>query len=202
MSTMRIDDFKTALAQGGARSNLFKVTVFWPNANITGEADTNIGGDALHSFMIKTAALPGSSITSIPVPFRGRQLKVTGDRDFADWNVQVINDNNFAVRNAFERWHDAMNGAVTNVSSNGVNAERFDSYIGNLEIEQLGRDGRPIKRYRLIGAWPTEVAPIDVSYDAGDIEEFNVNFTYQWFETDTTFDPSGGSFVTPPSFNA
>jgi len=199
---MRIDDFKTALAQGGARSNLFKVTVFWPNGTIEGDANTVVGGDALTSFMIKTAALPGSSIASIPVPFRGRQLKVTGDRDFADWNVQVINDNNFAVRNAFERWHDAINGAVTNVSGGGIDVTRFDSYVGNLEIEQLGRDGTPIKRYRLIGAWPTEVAPIDVSYDAGDIEEFSVNFTYQWFETDTTFEPSGGSFVTPPSFSA
>ena len=200
--TMRIDDFKTALAQGGARSNLFRCTVFWPNATITGEADTVIGGDALHSFMIKTAALPGSSVTSIPVPFRGRQLKVTGDRQFVDWNVSVTNDANFAVRNAFERWHDAINGAVTNVSGNGIDVSRFDTYAGNIEIDQLGRDGRAIKRYRLIGAWPTDVSQIDVSFDAGDIEEFNVQFSYQWFETDTTFEPSTGSFVTPPSFSA
>ena len=200
--SMRIDDFKTALAQGGARSNLFRATVFWPNATVTGEADTVIGGDALHSFMIKTAALPGSSVASIPVPFRGRQLKVTGDRQFADWNVSITNDANFAVRNAFERWHDAINGAVTNVSGNGIDVTTFDTYVGNVEIDQLGRDGNAIKRYRLIGAWPTEVSPIDVSFDAGDIEEFTVNFTYQWFETDTTFEPSTGSFVTPPSFNA
>ena len=200
--TMRIDDFKTALAQGGARDNLFKCTIFWPNATITGDADTNIGGDALHSFMIKTAALPGSSINMIPVAFRGRQLKVTGDRVFNDWNVQIINDNNFAVRNAFERWHDAINGAATNVSGNGIDVTNFDSYVGNIEIDQLGRDGKAIKRYRLIGAWPTEVGQIDVSYDAGSVEEFPVNFTYQWFETDTTFEPTSGSFVTPPSFNA
>jgi len=200
--TMRIDDFKTALASGGARSNLFRATVFWPNGNITGDADTNIGGDALHSFMIKSAQLPGSSIQSIPVPFRGRTLKVTGDRDYADWNVTVTNDANFAVRNAFERWHDSMNGAATNVSGNGIDATNFSSYVGNIEIEQLGRDGKAIKRYRLLGAWPTEVAPIDVSFDVGGIEEFSVNFTYQWFETDTTFEPSTGSFVTPPSFNA
>lgn len=200
--TMRIDDFKTALAQGGARDNLFRVTCFWPNAQIVGEADITIGGDPLHSFMIKTAALPGSTLNSIPVPFRGRQLKVTGDRVFNDWTVQITNDNNFAVRNAFERWHDAINGAVTNVSGNGVNAERFDSYVGNLEVDQLGRDGRTIKRYRLIGAWPTEVGDISLSFDAGTVEEFPVTFTYQWFETDTTFEPSTGNFVTPPSFNA
>ena len=200
--TMRIDDFKTAFAQGGARSNLFRCTVFWPNANIAGEADSIVGGDALHSFMIKTANLPGSTINMIPVPFRGRQLKVTGDREFADWSVQVTNDNNFSVRNAFERWHDAINGNVTNVSGNGVSAADFNSYVGNIEIEQLGRDGNAVKRYRLIGAWPTDIAPIDLSFDAGDIEEFGVTFAYQWFETDTTSQPSGGSFVIPPSFNA
>lgn len=200
--TMRIDDFKTALAQGGARSNLFRATVYWPNAAIAGEANITVGGDALHSFMIKTAALPGSSIASIPVPFRGRQLKVTGDRDFADWAITVTNDNNFAVRNAFERWHDAINGAASNVSGGGLSATDFGTYTANIEVEQLGRDGSVIKRYRLIGAWPTEVSPIDVSFDAGDIEEFTVNFTFQWFESDTTIDPTSGSFVTPPSFNA
>lgn len=197
--TMRIDDFKTALAQGGARSNLFRVTVFWPNADIRGEADQNIGGDALHSFMIKTAALPGSTINSIPVPFRGRTLKVTGDRDFADWTVTVINDNNFSVRNAFERWHDAINGNASNVSGRGLDVTNFNTYVANIEVDQLGRNGQAIKRYRLIGAWPTDVSNIDVSYDVGEIEEFTVNFTYQWFETDTTFDPSTNNFITPPA---
>ena len=196
---MRIDDFKTALAQGGARSNLFRATIFWPNADITGGADQNIGGDALHSFMIKAAALPGSTINSIPVPFRGRQLKVTGDREFADWNVQVINDNNFSVRDAFERWHDAINGNASNVAGRGLDVTNFNTYVGNIEIDQLGRNGETIKRYRLIGAWPTEVGNIDLSFDVGEIEEFSVNFTYQWFETNTTSDPSGGNFITPPA---
>jgi hypothetical protein len=196
---MRIDDFKTALAQGGARSNLFRATIFWPNADVRGEADQVIGGDALHSFMIKAAALPGSTINSIPVPFRGRTLKVSGDRDFADWNITVINDNNFSVRNAFERWHDAINGNASNVSGRGFNAADFNSYVSTIEIEQLGRNGQAIKRYRLLGAWPTEVAQIDVSFDLGEIEEFGVTFAYQWFETDTTSDPTTGNFITPPA---
>jgi hypothetical protein len=197
--SMRIDDFKTALAQGGARSNLFRATVFWPNANIRGDADQNIGGDALHSFMFRSAALPSSAIAPIPVPFRGRTLKVTGDRTFEDWTVDVINDNNFSVRDAFERWHDAINGNVSNVSGRGVNAANFNSYVGNIEVDQLGRNGQPIKRYRLIGAWPTEVTRIELSADMSDIENFQVVFTYQWFETNTTLDPSTGNFVTPPA---
>lgn len=197
---MRIDDFKTALAQGGARANLYRATCFWPNGTISGDADVNISGDALHAFMFKTAQLPGSTITPIEVPFRGRKLKVTGDREFADFSVTVTNDNNFAVRNAFERWHDAIGGAVSNVSGGGLDVQDFNTYVGNIEVDQLDRAGNAIKRYRMLGAWPTEVAPIELSFDNGEIEEFSVTFAYQWWEADTTFEPSTGSFVTPPSF--
>lgn len=187
---MRIDDFKAALSQGGARANLFRVNMNWPNVNIQGSANATIGStnpEALSSFMIKTASMPGRTIASVPVNFRGRQLKVTGDTTFEDWTITVINDNNFAVRNAFERWQEAINGAVTNVSGNGVSAASINSYIADLEIEQLGRDGSVIKRYIMKGAWPTTVDPIEVSFDSTDtIEEFGVTLSYQWWETDVT----------------
>lgn len=200
--TLRLDDFTKALAQGGARSNLFRATIYWPNAAIEAGADTRIGTDKLNSFMIKTAQLPGSTIASVPVAFRGRTLKLSGDREYADWTVTITNDNNFLVRNAMERWHDYMTGAASNIPDGGVNTMDFSSFTANLEIEQLDRKGVAIKRYRLMGSWPTEVSPIDVSYDAGNVEEFTTTFAYQWFETDTTLDPTTGSFAIPPSFNS
>ena len=194
--TVRIDDFKTALAGGGARANLFRVNCNWPNGDIQGLANTSFGAgetEALSSFMIKTAAMPGRTIGEIIVPFRGRQLKVTGDTIFDAWSVQVVNDNNFAVRNAFERWQDAINGAASNVSGRGVDAASFDTYVANLEIEQLSRTGAVIKRYVIVGAWPTVVDTIDVSYDSTDtIEEFAVTFAYQWWEANTTSAPTTG----------
>ena len=199
MATLRIDDFKVALAQGGARANQFRATVFWPNAEIAGEANYNVGGEPLQSFMIKTAQFPGSTINPIDVPFRGRVLKVSGDRVFEDWTCTITNDNNFAVRNAFERWHDAINGNVINVSGRGTNAAAFDTYTGNVEIEQLARDGSLVKRYRLVGAWPNTVDPIEVGYDNGEIEEFSVTFSYQWWEADSVDVRTTGTFPTPPS---
>lgn len=188
--TVRIDDFKTALAGGGARANLFRVNCNWPNADIQGLANTAFGAgetEALSSFMIKTAAMPARTIGEVIVPFRGRQLKVSGDTVYDAWTVQIVNDNNFAVRNAFERWQDAINGAATNASGRGVNASSFDSYTSNMEIEQLSRNGSVIKRYVIVGAWPTVVDTIDVSYDSTDtIEEFAVTFAYQWWEANTT----------------
>jgi hypothetical protein len=192
--TLRIDDFKAALGQGGARANLFRVNMNFPNATIEGTANTAFGSgtpEALSSFMIKTAAMPGRTIGNIPVNFRGRQLKVSGDTTYDDWTITVTNDNNFAVRNAFERWQEAINGAVTNVSGLGVNAASFNTYVADLEIEQIGRDGAVIKRYVMKGAWPTTVDPIDVSYDNTDqIEEFGVTLCYQWWESDTTVEGS------------
>ncbi|MCG7944920.1 MAG: phage tail protein [Candidatus Thiodiazotropha taylori] len=199
MATLRIDDFKAALAQGGARANQFRATVFWPNAEIAGDANTNFGGEPLQSFMIKTAQLPGSTINPIEVPFRGRMLKVSGDRMFEDVTMTVTNDNNFAVRNAFERWHDAINGNVVNVSGRGTSAASFDTYTGTVEIEQLDRGGEPVKRYRLFGAWPNAVDPIEVGYDNGEIEEFGVTFSYQWWESDTIDVTTSGNFPAPPS---
>lgn len=192
---MRIDDFKAALVQGGARSNLFRVNMSFPNATIQGQANAAFGAngpEALSSFMIKSAAMPGRTIGNIPVNFRGRQLKVSGDTTYEDWTITVTNDNNFAVRNAFERWQEAINGAVTNVSGLGVNAASFNSYVADLEIEQLGRDGAVIKRYIMKGAWPTTVDPIEVSYDNTDqIEEFGVTLCYQWWESDQVVEAGG-----------
>jgi len=203
--TMRIDDFKTALVQGGARPNLFRVNMSFPNLTIQGNANTPFGAadaEPLSSFMIKAAQIPGRTINPIMVPFRGRMLKVTGDTIYEDWSLEVTNDNNFAVRNAFERWQEAINGGVTNVSQYGADAARFDTYTADAEVEQLGRNGEVIKRYIIKGAWPSSVDSIQLSYDASDdIETFGVMLSYQWWETDTTVEAGArtNSDVTTPS---
>ena len=69
--------------------------------------------------MCKAAQLPASNIAEIPVPFRGRVLKVAGDRTFDPWTITVINDTDFKIRTAFEKWmnginkHDDNSGIVT-----------------------------------------------------------------------------------------
>ena len=64
MAILGVDDFKSKLTGGGARSNLFKVEMGWPAGIAAGAAESEIGG-----FLIKGAALPGSTITPITVPF-------------------------------------------------------------------------------------------------------------------------------------
>ena len=57
----------------------------------------------------------------------------------------------------------------------------------DLIVDQLDRDESVIKRYNFRGAFPTSVAEISLTYDnGGEIETFDVSFTYQYWESNTT----------------
>tara|TARA_R100001509_G_scaffold124505_3_gene78100 strand:+ start:1382 stop:1909 length:528 start_codon:yes stop_codon:yes gene_type:complete len=174
MAILGVDDFKSKLVGGGARANLFKVTLNYPSY---------VNGDVeLTSFMCKGAQLPASIIAPVPVLFRGRQLQLAGDRSFEPWNVTVINDSGMEVRNAMERW---MNGINSNVSNEGL-SNPVD-YMADAVVEQLDKGGNVTKKYDFRGIFPTNVAAIDLSYDNENaIEEFAVEFQIQYWESDTT----------------
>ena len=174
MAILGVDDFKSKLRGGGARPNLFKATVNFPGY---------AGGDVeLTSFLCKTAQLPASIMNVFEVPFRGRQLKMAGDRTFEPWTVTIINDTDFSIRNAMERWMNGINAHQANTGlSNPID------YQADLIIEQLDRDGETLKTYNFRGCFPTNVSAIDVSYETVDtIEEFTVEFQVQYWESDTT----------------
>ena len=174
MAILGVDDFKSKLRGGGARPNLFKATVNFP---------AYAGGDVeLTSFLCKAAQLPASVMNVVEVPFRGRQLKIAGDRTFETWTTTIINDTDFNVRNAMERWMNGINAHSANTGlTNPV------EYEADLIVEQLDKDGETVKTYQFRGCFPTNVAAIDVNYETVDtIEEFTVEFQVQYWESDTT----------------
>ena len=174
MAILGVDDFKAKLKGGGARPNLFKATINFP-----GYANGNV---ELTSFMCRAAQLPGSIMSEIIVPFRGRELKIAGDRTFDVWTPTIINDTDFAVRDAMERW---MNGINAHSANTGINNPV--DYQADLIVEQLDRDGSTLKTYNFRGCFPTNIDPIDQSYDpAAAIEEFSVTFQVQYWESNTT----------------
>lgn len=174
MAILGVDDFKSKLVGGGARPNLFKVTLNFP---------AYAGGDVeLTSFLVKGAQLPGSTVGQVIVPFRGRQLKIAGDRTFEPWTVTIINDTDFAVRDSMERW---MNGINAHSANTGL-VNPVD-YQADLLVEQLDRDGSVLKTYNFRGCFPTAVSPIDLNYETVDtVEEFAVEFQIQYWESNTT----------------
>ena len=174
MAILGVDDFKSKIRGGGARPNLFKATVNFP---------AYAGGDVeLTSFMCKGAQLPVSQMNVVDVPFRGRQLKVAGDRTFEPWTVTIINDTDFTVRDSMERWANGINAHSANTGlTNPVD------YQADLIVEQLDRDESVIKTYNFRGCFPTNVSQIDLSYETVDTsEEFTVEFQVQYWESNTT----------------
>jgi hypothetical protein len=140
------------------------------------------GDVELTSFLCKGAQLPASIIAAITIPFRGRQLHIAGDRTFEPWNITIINDADFVVRNSFERW---MNGINEHENNSGTN--NTVDYYADMIVEQLRRDGTVAKRYDFRGTWPTNLSAIDVSYDSENtIEEFTVELQVQSWHSDTT----------------
>ena len=174
MAILGVDDFKAKLKGGGARPNLFKATINFP-----GYANGDV---ELTSFMCRAAQLPGSIMSEIIVPFRGRELKIAGDRTFDVWTPTIINDTDFNVRNAMERW---MNGINNHNENTGLSNPT--DYQADAIVEQLNKAGEVTKRYDFRGLFPTNVSEIEVSYDSENtIEEFTVEFQVQYWESDTT----------------
>ena len=167
-----IEDFKAKLAGGGARPNLFKVTLAWPGGR--GPDTNNV------SFLIKGATLPSSVIGTIPLKFRGRELKIAGDRTFETWTITVINDTDMSIRNAFEKWMQLINTHDSNTSAyTGRNAL---GYGVQMQVDQLDRAERVTKTYTFVDAFPCNISAIDLNYDTTDaIEEFTVELNYQFW---------------------
>ena len=177
-----ISDFKSKLTGGGARANLFEVVLTFPDL---AQPPTDVLDKS--RFLVKAARLPASNIQQIDVPFRGRILKIAGDRTFDSWSITVINDTDFAIRSAFERW---MN--VINRLSDNTGAVNPADYQADCYVYQLDRDGQSLRSYRFFDTFPTQVGPIELSYDATGIQEFTVELQVQYLEVIKGTSPVAG----------
>ena len=188
-----IDFFKGKFVGGGARPNLFECIINVPEGPKEGQPLV----DEKMRFMIKASSLPASNVNTIPIPFRGREFKIAGDRSFEPWTVTVLNDTDFQIRRTFERWMNILNKHEDNAGI--INPAE---YMRNMRVLQLGRaslsnanDASPVTAtahpvhasYQFMDAWPSEVSSIDLSYDTTDtFEEFTVTFQYQWYDIENS----------------
>ena len=201
-----IDSFRSRLVGGGARPNLFEVKLVYPEGIATSVADKELPIDT--RFMVKAANLPASNINVIDIPFRGRNLKIAGDRTFDIWTITVINDTSFRLRNAFEAWMNRINrvdnatGEVTPIDYQtnayvyqlGRDVTKAGSSVGVSEYigDSVGKLGKQkatnakvevLKTYKFHGIFPTNVSAIELSYDQSDsVEEFTVDLQVQWWD--------------------
>lgn len=193
-----VDGFRQVLQYGGQRPNLFEIEVAFPSFVTAALAVTG-----KLAFTAKAASVPGMTHGSVEVPYFNKIVKFPGDKTFEDWEITVINDEDFLVRNAFEEWHNAINlndgqfGAALSPEAS------LNGYTTNMTIRRYAKNGAINKQYQLINAWPQVVAPIEVSWDTRDqIEEFGVTISYDYFVTDTADGGIGlGTFTNFTSFS-
>lgn len=172
-----VNEFRSQMVGDGARPNLFEVTLPFPGFAAPGNAQTKV------TFMCKSASLPGDNIGVVPVNYFGRELKFAGNRTFDDWTITIINDEDFIIRNAFERWSVGINTHLANLRNPVALAPI--NYTTDAEVIQYGKTGNVIKKYKFIGLFPSNISPIDVDWGANDqMEEFTVTLAYQWWTSE------------------
>jgi hypothetical protein len=171
-----IADFKSQMIGGGARPNQFRAELTFPSFVTLGA----VAGQRAQ-FLCKAAQLPASTIETIPVLFKGRPVNFAGERTFQPWSVTIYNDTTFGIRNALEQWQSGIQNYDT---TNGkVNPS---DYQVDLSIHQLDRSGAIIKTYKFFDAFPTSIGAIGLDYEQQNaIEQFDVEFTYNFFTSGT-----------------
>tara|TARA_A100001011_G_scaffold10329_1_gene11477 strand:- start:5294 stop:5890 length:597 start_codon:yes stop_codon:yes gene_type:complete len=185
-----ITDFRARMTGGGARSNLFEVEITFPGGLAISES---LVSDKV-PFLVKAAEIPASNLGNIPVPYRGRVLPIAGDRTFDPWTVTVINDTDFSIRDAMERWSNSINDIQT--AQGTINPEDYQT---SARVFQKSREGigpgdteKDLRIYKFEGIYPNVVSSIPLDFGATDqIEEFQVTFNYLYWETEQTDQPTG-----------
>jgi hypothetical protein len=163
-----ISEFTSTFTGDGARPNLFEVQInrLGPNFN----------------FLCKAAQLPGSTVGLVEVPYFGRNVKYAGNRTFADWTVTILNDEDFAIRNALELLMQDINSHEENLAAVLADGYQFDALV-----TQYSKVGAPIKEYTFRGMFPIDISPIELDWGANDtVEEYQVTFAYQYWTSTTS----------------
>jgi len=176
MASNRLSQFAGNFVKGGIRPHLFQV-----------EGQIGPFSDEKIPFLVKAAQLPASTIGLIEVPYRGRKIKVPGDRTFAEWTITVLADGDFDLRNKFEAWSNRIQTHRSNVSPDATPLTNTSDIFQDWQIFQLDRAGNRLKAYNFVGCWPSEVSAIDVNFETTDsLSEFTVTLQYTYWESNTT----------------
>jgi len=188
----RITSFKSYSNYDYARPNLFQVDIDFPAAVATaaGADDTESVQSirTLGGFIVKAAQIPASTIGVIEVPFRGRMLKIAGDRTFEPWTITIHNDTGFRLRAWFEKWMEAIqlydeNATLIDYSGGVTGSPSYLNYMKDMQVTQLDRRGNAVRSYKFYDCWPSNVSSIDLDFGSNDaIEEFTVELQVQYWK--------------------
>ena len=169
---MNISEFKARLGAGGARPNQFRVLLGFPSY-VTGV-------DVSNSLLVTGAAVPASTVNPAILQYRGREVKLAGERIFDPWTITIVNDSGQSLRRPFEQWMEGMNGTAGN---DGI--IRPSDYQADITVQHLDRNDEVLRggTYVLRDAFPIQMSEIALQYAQNDIiEEFTVTFQYAHYD--------------------
>jgi hypothetical protein len=183
MPNMDISVFKQNF-DGGSRPNRFAVT---------GQLGPN--GIAINNILVKAASMPESTLGIMTIPFRGRAVKIPGDRAYNEWTFSLYDSfrEDLDFREAFESWNASFNLHRENIPSDEAlnNRGGLDLTNSNLfttwTVHQLSVDGTVQRSVSLHRCWPQIVSPIDLSYESANVPtEYQVTLAYDYLEHNAT----------------
>lgn len=166
-----INEFRSALRYGGARSSLFQVKLTNP---VNGTAD------GVFSFMCRAASVPNRDINPIAVPYFGRNIKVAGvNQNYADWNVTIINDEDYAIRNAFEEWSHAINSPIGNIRRLPTSEQSLYKTVA--DVTHYSQTGQKLREYKFHGVFPVSVGAMQLDWGQDDITSFDITLSVDYW---------------------
>ena len=170
--SFNINEIKSQMLFDGARPALFQVTLQNP---------ANSVADVKFPFMCEATALPEADVGTVQVPYFGRFIKLAGDRTYPDWQVTIINDEDFLVRNALEEWSNKINSFQGNIRAFGSASPLL--YKSQAQVVQFSKTGVPIRTYQFNGIFPTAISNIPLAWSSqNEIERFTVTFAVDYWE--------------------
>ena len=181
--SFNVNDIRSNLALGGARASLFQVYFSNP---------ANPAANLKVPFLAKATEVPEAAIGTIQVPYFGRKIKLPGDRVYGTWTIQVLNDEDFAIRNALETWHNFINtpeGNLRNFSSAGP-----DQFETDATVQQFSKTGAVIREYKIHNIWPSRLSQLGLDWNSTDtIQEFTCTFEFDYYTVSGGITGDGGS---------
>ena len=175
-----LSKFTSALKGGGARSSLFHVTLAGAPTAAAGSSNNNNLAMADLKFLCKSTTIPPSTIASMEIPYLGRSIKVAGERTFENWSTTILNDENFQIRNLVEIWMDRIK-SHSNIKQGYDEIKNYKS--ATLKLQQFDKTGTATNHYEFKNAWPVSVSEITLSWDNSAIEEYTVQWSYDYWTT-------------------
>jgi hypothetical protein len=180
------------LPYGGARASLFEVFLTLPAGIAEPTAESQF------QFVCKASSIPATTVGQIEVPYFGRKVKMAGNRTFENWSVTVMNDEDFLVRNAFERWSSFINSHRNNLrDASAITEQGQASYRTVATVRHYAKTGVfnggtssgdaaiPTREYTFVNIFPINVSNIELNWETTDaIEEFTVEFAYDYWTVD------------------